>query len=73
MRFTHVDIWFCYFGFNVVAQISLMVVSRVRKLIFAKQNVEQINIQYMYIGGKKIDLFVQIGFTTAYVISAYHQ
>ena len=35
-----------------------MVVSRVRKLIFAKQNVEQINIQYMYIGGKKIDLFV---------------
>jgi hypothetical protein len=71
---------------------------RVRKLIFAKQNVEQINIHYMYmyivvyiicilsytlnvycrihymyIVGKKIDLFVQIGFTTAYVISAYHQ
>ena len=98
MRFTHVDIWFSYFGFNVVVQISLIVVSRVRKLIFAKQNVEQINIHYMYmyivvyiicilsytlnvycrihymyIVGKKIDLFVQIGFTTAYVISAYHQ
>jgi hypothetical protein len=33
---------------NVVVQISLIVVSRVRKLIFAKQNVEQINIHYMY-------------------------
>ena len=52
MRFTRVDIWFCYFGFNVVAQISLIVVSRVRKLIFAIENVEQINIQYMYIVGK---------------------
>ena len=48
MWFTHVDIWFSYFGFNVVVQISLIVVSRVRKLIFAKQNVEQINIHYMY-------------------------